>query len=74
MQLPAPAVSEVIVQLSPVVALTCTLPVGVPLPVTDTLIVTACPVTEGFGVFEVMVVVVVAFSAVVEALAYGAGA
>jgi hypothetical protein len=58
LQLPAPA-DKVIVQFvsAPVMA---TVPVGVaPDPLTATLTETACPVLDGFGVWAVIVVVVV---------------
>jgi hypothetical protein len=58
LQLPAPELSAP-EQLSPVLALTFPLPVGVPppLPVTVKAIATAWLTVEGFGVFEVIVVV-----------------
>jgi len=59
-QLPDPD-SSVAVQVSPVLAVTCTVPVGVLLPVTCTAIVTAWPAVDGFGEVEVMTVVETAF-------------
>ena|ERR1700722_20959355 len=47
-------------QVSPVLAVTVTLPVGVPKPVTVNPIITGCPTTDGFGVSDVMVVVLLA--------------
>ena len=64
-QLPAPEL-RVPEQLPPVLAVTLTVPVGVPLPVTLNEIVTAWFTVEGFGVFEVIVVVLPAFVAVVD--------
>jgi hypothetical protein len=58
-QLPVPEL-RVPLQLSPVLAVTVTLPVGTPLPVTPKLTVTAWPTGEGLGVFEVMVVLLLA--------------
>lgn len=59
MQVPAPAV-RVVVQVSNVLAVTITLPVGVPPVVGVTLNATATapPVFDGFGVLEVIAVVV----------------
>jgi hypothetical protein len=51
-------------QVSPVLAVTVTLPVGVPLPVTEKLIVTGCPTTDGFGELDVMLVVLFALCTV----------
>ena len=64
-QLPAPEVSGP-EQLPPVLALTVTLPVGVPVPVTLNAMVTAWLTVEGFGEFEVIVVVLLALVAVVD--------
>jgi hypothetical protein len=64
-QLPAPEL-RLPEQLPPVLAVTVTVPVGVPLPVTLNEIVTAWFTVEGFGVFEVIVVVLPAFVAVVD--------
>lgn len=56
-QLPAPAPS-VPVQVSRVLAVTVTLPAGVPLlPVTVKTMVTAAPVFDGFGELDVILVV-----------------
>jgi hypothetical protein len=62
---PAPEVS-VPVQLPPALAVTVTLPVGVPVPVTLNAMVTAWLTVEGFGVFEVIAVVLLALVAVVD--------
>jgi hypothetical protein len=57
MQLHAPD-ERVPVHVSVVLAVTVTVPVGVPpVPVTLKLIVTACPVVDGFGELPVIVVV-----------------
>jgi hypothetical protein len=47
-------------QLSPVLALTLTLPVGTPFPVAPNATVTAWPTSEGLGVCEVIVVALLA--------------
>ena len=70
-QLPIPA-AKVPVQLSPVEAVTVTEPVGVPLPCTVNPTVTACPGEDGFGVLEVIVVVLAVLAAVVDWLAAAA--
>lgn len=64
-QLPAPEL-RVPEQLPPVLALTVTLPVGVPLPVTLNAIVTAWLTVDGFGEFAVIVVVLFALVATVD--------
>ena len=61
-------------QVSLVLAVTVTEPVGpTPPPETEKLMVTACCKPEGFGVFDVMLVVLAAFVAAVVWL-LGAGA
>jgi hypothetical protein len=64
-QAPAAIVPE---QLSPVLAVTVTLPEGAGrlVPVTVNLIVTNCPTTEGLGVCELIVVVLAIFVAAVD--------
>jgi hypothetical protein len=53
-------------QDSPELAVTVTVPVGpTPAPVTEKVIVTACPSTEGSGVSEEIVVVLTIFVALV---------
>ena len=68
---PAPALS-VPVQLPPALAVTVTLPVGVPVPVTLKAITTAWLTVEGFGVFEVIAVALLALVAVVDWFFVGA--
>jgi hypothetical protein len=63
-QLPAPALS-VPLQLWPVEAVTVTVPVGTPDPVTLTFIVTAWPTSEGPGVLEVIAVALAALFTVI---------
>jgi hypothetical protein len=70
-QLPTPP-ARIPVQLSPVDAVTVTEPVGVPLPCVLNATVTACPGEDGFGAFEVIVVVLAIVEAVVDWLAAAA--
>ena len=59
-QFPA-AEARVPVQVSPVLAVTVTVPVGTVVPVALNEIATDWPVVDGFGLFEVIVVELVAF-------------
>jgi hypothetical protein len=70
-QLPPPEIS-VPEQLSPVEALMLTDPVGMVIPVTVKSTVTACPGSDGSGVFDVIVAVLIAFRAKVDWLAVAA--
>ena len=64
-QLPTPEarVPEQVTVVELNLAVTVTLPVGVVTPATLKPTVTSCAVVDGFGVFDVMVVVLVAFFA-----------
>jgi predicted homoserine dehydrogenase-like protein len=63
------AVVRVAVQVSPVLAVTLTEPVGVPALATAKLTVTPCETTDGFGVFAVMAVLLLAFVAATVCIA-----
>jgi hypothetical protein len=63
LQLPVPAAFRELLQDSPVLAETVTLPVGTVVPVTLKLAVTAWPMFEGFGDNELMLEVLMAFCA-----------
>ena len=58
-QLPVPLVS-IPVQLCPELAVTVTVPVGTPLPVTLKATVTDWPIADGLGKLDVIVVVLTA--------------
>jgi hypothetical protein len=63
-QLPAPALSGPL-QLWPVLAVTVTVPVGTPVPVTLKFTVIARPTSEGLGPLEVITRVLVALFTVI---------
>ena len=72
MQLPVPAL-RVPVHVSDVLAVTVTFPVGVPAPgtlafATLKVTVTACPITDGLGVFEMKVVALAAWFTLIVVL------
>lgn len=61
MQFPVPVTPGDALQISPVLAVTVTLPVGTPaVPVTEKSTVTTWPTVAGLGVWEVIVVVLAA--------------
>jgi hypothetical protein len=67
-QLPAPPLSGP-VQLSPELAITFTVPVGVPFPVTLKFAVTPSSIIEGLGTLETMAGTLAALVAVVDWIA-----